>query len=840
MAHKNTDYKPEDIRFPEQKIVTSELVHEMTSSYIEYAMSVIVGRALPDVRDGLKPVHRRILYAMYEDGLTNDKPFKKSATCVGDVLGRYHPHGDASVYDALVRLAQDFSMRYMLVDGHGNFGSVDGDPPAAYRYTEARMSKLANEMLRDIDKDTVDWDPNFDESRKEPRVLPSRFPNLLVNGSSGIAVGMATNIPPHNLTEVINACICVLDDPEATLSDLMQHVTGPDFPTKGIIMGRAGIRAAYATGRGKIVLRARTEFEDFGKDRVRIIVTELPYQVNKRMLIKSMADQVNEKKLEGISDIRDETDRTGMRIVIELKRDANPQVVLNRLFTQTQLQTSFAINMLALVNNQKQPKILSLRHILDEYLAYQEQVITRRTQYDLKKAREREHLLQGLLIAQDNIDEVIHIIRTSYDDAKEKLMARFDLSDIQAQAILEMRLKALQGLDREKLQNEYDELEKKIAYFVELLSNETMLKGVLKDELIEIRDKYGDERKTEIQDVEDEIDIEDLIEEEQCVFTLTQNGYIKRTGVSEYAAQGKGGMGKKGITTREEDTVVDVFTASTHDYILFFTDTGKVYRKKGYQIPESGKAAKGTNIVNIIQVETGERVQAMLHFREKGDEKLYLTMVTRNGTVKRLPVETLKNLRSNGIRALSLDEGDELVAVRETDGSQRILIATHDGMACVFDETDVRAMGRTAVGVRGIRLREGDYVVGAARAQAGKQVLSITENGFGKKTPVEEYRITNRGGLGIKNYMVTEKTGGVVGVKVVDGSEDLLLVTRAGILIRTPVADIRSTGRSTQGVIVMRFKEEGDQVISMALAEHEEAPAPETEEVPTPVENADE
>ena len=840
MAHKNTDYKPEDIRFPEQKIVTSELVHEMTSSYIEYAMSVIVGRALPDVRDGLKPVHRRILYAMYEDGLTNDKPFKKSATCVGDVLGRYHPHGDASVYDALVRLAQDFSMRYMLVDGHGNFGSVDGDPPAAYRYTEARMSKLANEMLRDIDKDTVDWDPNFDESRKEPRVLPSRFPNLLVNGSSGIAVGMATNIPPHNLTEVINACICVLDDPEATLSDLMQHVTGPDFPTKGIIMGRAGIRAAYATGRGKIVLRARTEFEDFGKDRVRIIVTELPYQVNKRMLIKSMADQVNDKKLEGISDIRDETDRTGMRIVIELKRDANPQVVLNRLFTQTQLQTSFAINMLALVNNQKQPKILSLRHILDEYLAYQEQVITRRTQYDLKKAREREHLLQGLLIAQDNIDEVIHIIRTSYDDAKEKLMARFSLSDIQAQAILDMRLKALQGLDREKLQNEYDELEKKIAYFVELLSNETMLKGVLKDELIEIRDKYGDERKTEIQDVEDEIDIEDLIEEEQCVFTLTQNGYIKRTGVSEYAAQGKGGMGKKGITTREEDTVVDVFTASTHDYILFFTDTGKVYRKKGYQIPESGKAAKGTNIVNIIQVETGERVQAMLHFREKGDEKLYLTMVTRNGTVKRLPVETLKNLRSNGIRALSLDEGDELVAVRETDGSQRILIATHDGMACVFDETDVRAMGRTAVGVRGIRLREGDYVVGAARAQAGKQVLSITENGFGKKTPVEEYRITNRGGLGIKNYSVTEKTGGVVGVKVVDGSEDLLLVTRAGILIRTPVADIRSTGRSTQGVIVMRFKEEGDQVISMALAEHEEAPAPETAEVPTPVENADE
>ena len=832
MAHKNTDYKPEDIRFPEQKIVTSELVHEMTSSYIEYAMSVIVGRALPDVRDGLKPVHRRILYAMYEDGLTNDKPFKKSATCVGDVLGRYHPHGDASVYDALVRLAQDFSMRYMLVDGHGNFGSVDGDPPAAYRYTEARMSKLANEMLRDIDKDTVDWDPNFDESRKEPRVLPSRFPNLLVNGSSGIAVGMATNIPPHNLTEVINACICVLDDPEATLSDLMQHVTGPDFPTKGIIMGRAGIRAAYATGRGKIVLRARTEFEDFGKDRVRIIVTELPYQVNKRMLIKSMADQVNDKKLEGISDIRDETDRTGMRIVIELKRDANPQIVLNRLFTQTQLQTSFAINMLALVNNQKQPKILSLRHILDEYLAYQEQVITRRTQYDLKKAREREHLLQGLLIAQDNIDEVIHIIRTSYDDAKEKLMARFSLSDIQAQAILEMRLKALQGLDREKLQNEFDELEKKIAYFVELLSNETMLKGVLKDELLEIRDKYGDERKTEIQEVEDEIDIEDLIEEEQCVFTLTRNGYIKRTSASEYTAQSKGGMGKKGITTRDEDTVVDVFTASTHDYILFFTDTGKVYRKKGYQIPESGKAAKGVNIVNILQVETGERVQAMLHFRETGDEELYLFMTTRNGTVKRLEVSALKNLRNNGIRALTLDEGDQLISVTETRGHDRMLIATHDGQAVCFDETDVRAMGRTAVGVRGIRLREGDYVIGAARADADKTVLSITENGYGKRTPIEDYRVTGRGGLGVKNYMVTDKTGPVVGMKVVDGTEDLLLVTAAGILIRTPVENIRVAGRATQGVIVMRFKEEGDRVISLALADPEEKEQPAPEEAP--------
>ena len=823
MAHKNVDYKPEDILFPNQKIVQSELVHEMQSSYIEYAMSVIVGRALPDVRDGLKPVHRRILYAMYEDGLTSDKAFKKSATCVGDVLGRYHPHGDASVYDALVRLAQDFSMRYMLVDGHGNFGSIDGDPPAAYRYTEARMSKIANEMLRDIDKETVDWDPNFDESRKEPRVLPARFPNLLVNGSSGIAVGMATNIPPHNLTEVINACVCVLDNPEATLYDLMQHITGPDFPTKGIIMGRSGIRAAYATGRGKIILRARTEFEEFGRDRTRIIVTELPYQVNKRMLIKNMADQVNDKRLEGISDIRDETDRTGMRIVIEVKHDANPQVVLNRLFAQTQMQTSFAINMLALVDNQKQPKILSLRHIIDEYLAFQEELITRRTQYDLKKAREREHLLQGLLIAQDNIDEVIHIIRTSYDDAKEKLMERFSLSDVQAQAILDMRLKALQGLDREKLQNEFDELEKKIAYFEELLSNETMLKGVLKDELLEIRDKYGDARKTEIQEVEDEIDIEDLIEEEECVFTLTRNGYIKRTSASEYTAQSKGGMGKKGITTREEDSVVDVFTASTHDYILFFTDTGKVYRKKGYQIPESGKAAKGTNIVNILQVEQGERIQAMIHTRSIEDDGRFLFMVTRKGTVKRIPANALKNLRNNGIRALRMEEDDALISVRETDGTRKILIATHDGMAVCFDENDVRPMGRDAYGVRGIKLREGDYVVGAARARAGKTVLSITEKGYGKRTPVEEYRITNRGGLGIKNYMVTDKTGPVVGIKVVDGTEDLLLMTQSGILIRTPVENIKETAnRATQGVIVMRFKEEGDQVISMALAEHED------------------
>ena len=829
---KKPQYDPEEIRFPDQHIVESPLVPEMEKSYIEYAMSVIVGRALPDVRDGLKPVHRRILYAMYEDNLTSDKPFKKSATCVGDVLGRYHPHGDASVYDALVRLAQDFSMRYMLVDGHGNFGSVDGDPPAAYRYTEARLSKISNEMLRDIEKDTVDWDPNFDEMRKEPRVLPCRFPNLLVNGSSGIAVGMATNIPPHNLREVIGTCICVLDNPDATLSDLMEHVKGPDFPTRGIIMGRSGIRAAYATGRGRLMVRARHEFEEFNNGRTRIIITELPYQVNKRMLIKAIADQVEDKRLEGISDIRDESDRNGMRIVIELKRDANPQVVLNRLFAQTQLQTTFAINMLALVENQRQPKILSLRHIIDEYLKFQEEIIIRRTRFDLKKAQERAHLLEGLLIAQDNIDEVIKIIRSSYDNAKENLMQRFGLDDVQAQAILDMRLKALQGLDREKLQTEYKELEEKIAYFLRILSDEGLVKSILKEELTAIADKFGDDRKTEIQDVEDELDIEDLIEEEQCVFTLTENGYIKRTPVSEYAAQSKGGMGKKGITTREEDTVVDVFTASTHDYILFFTDTGKVYRKKGYQIPESGKAAKGVNIVNIIQVETGERVQAMLHFRETGDEELYLFMTTRNGTVKRLEVSALKNLRNNGIRALTLDEGDQLISVTETRGHDRMLIATHDGQAVCFDETDVRAMGRTAVGVRGIRLREGDYVIGAARADADKTVLSITENGYGKRTPIEEYRITNRGGMGIRNYMVTDKTGPVVGMKVVDGTEDLLLVTAAGILIRTPVENIRVAGRATQGVIVMRFKEEGDRVISLALADPEEKEQPALEEAP--------
>ena len=839
MAHKE-DYQSRDITFPDQKIVEINLEHEMENAYIEYAMSVIVGRALPDVRDGLKPVHRRILYSMYESGLTSDKPFKKSATCVGDVLGKYHPHGDASVYDAMVRLAQDFSMRYPLVDGHGNFGSVDGDPPAAYRYTEARMSKMCNEMLRDIDKDTVDWDPNFDESLKEPRVLPSRFPNLLVNGSSGIAVGMTTNIPPHNLREVIDATICVLDNEHATLDDLMEHIKGPDFPTRGIIMGRAGIRAAYATGRGHIRVRARTEMEEFGNGRTRIIVTELPYQVNKSRLVENIAEQVKDKRLDGISGLRDESDgKKGMRIVIELKKDANPQVTLNRLFAQTQMQTTFGVILLALVNNQKQPKILTLRQILDEYISFQEEVITRRTQYDLKKAQERAHLLRGLLIAQDNIDEVIHIIRTSYDDAKEKLMARFGLDDVQAQAILDMRLKALQGLDREKLQAEFDELQARIAYFNQLLSDETMLRGVLKEELIQIRDKYGDERRTEIGFAEDDLDIEDLIVEEQCVFTMTANGYIKRTSASEYAAQGKGGMGKKGMATREEDYVNTVFTASTHDWILFFTDKGRVFRKKGYQIAEAGRTARGTNIVNVLQVDGDERITEMIHTRDLTAQDRYLVMVTRNGTVKRIAMDALRNLRNNGLRVITLEEGDQLITVRETDGTRNILIATHDGQAICFDENDVRVMGRTAVGVRGIRLKEGDYVVGAARATPGKAVLSITQNGYGKRTAVEEYRITNRGGLGIRNYMVTDKTGPVVGIKVVDDTKDLILVTQSGTLIRTDVDGIRMAGRSTQGVIVMRFKEDGDQVIAMALADKEPEETPDQEtDTSTVVENS--
>ena len=831
MAH-NRDYKPEDIAFPNQVITESELVGEMQKSYIDYAMSVIVGRALPDVRDGLKPVHRRILYAMYEDGLTVDKPFKKSATTVGEVLGKYHPHGDASVYDAMVRLAQDFSMRYLLVDGHGNFGSVDGDPPAAYRYTEARLSRISNEMLRDIDKETVNWDPNFDESRKEPRVLPSRFPNLLVNGSSGIAVGMATNIPPHNLREVIDACICVLQNPEAELGELMQHIKGPDFPTRGIIMGRSGIRAAYATGKGKIVVRARAEFEEYGREkRTRIIVTELPYQVNKRQLIRNIAEQVKDKRLEGISDLRDETDRNGMRVVIELKRDANPQVVLNKLFKQTALQSNFNVIMLALVNDQTQPRILSLRHILDEYISFQEELIIRRTNYDLKKARERAHLLEGLLIAQDNIDEVIRIIRSSYDNARERLMERFGLDEVQAQAICDMRLIALQGLNREKLEAEYRELQEKIEYFLRLLGSEELLRDVLRQELTAIRDKYGDDRRTEIQDVEDEIDIEDLIEEEDCVYTLTNGGYIKRLPTTEYRSQGRGGRGMRAMTTKEEDYVETVFTASTHDNILFFTSLGRVYMKKGYNIPEAGRAAKGTNMVNILPLLPGEKVSAMIRGRSY-EEDSYLVFITRNGTVKRLAQSALKNMRSAGMRALQLDEGDELISVRQTDGTENILIATHEGNAICFAETDIRVMGRGAFGVRGIRLREGDYVVGAARVREGGMLLTVTENGYGKRTPVSEFirgedGPQHRGGLGMKSYTVTEKTGKIAACKVVDESDDILIISDDGTIIRLPVENINVYSRYAQGVRLMRLAE-GSRVISIARTEHEEQPAAES------------
>ncbi len=826
MAH-NRNYKPEDILFPDQVITTSNLVDEMEKSYIEYAMSVIVGRALPDVRDGLKPVHRRILYTMYESGLTSDKPFKKSATCVGDVLGKYHPHGDASVYDAMVRLAQNFSMRYMLVDGHGNFGSVDGDPPAAYRYTEARLSKLSNEMLRDIDKDTVNWDPNFDESRKEPRVLPSRFPNLLVNGSSGIAVGMATNIPPHNLKEVINACICVIDDSEATLPDLMEHLSGPDFPTGGIIMGRSGIRAAYATGRGKIVVRARTEFETFNKDRTRIIVSELPYQVNKRQLIKKIAEQVKDKRLDGISDLRDETDRNGMRMVIELKKDANPQVVLNNLFKQTELQSSFGIILLALVDDQKQPRILSLRQILDEYLTFQLEVLTRRTEYDLKKARERAHLLEGLLIAQDNIDEVIRIIRSAYDDARERLCERFGLDEVQAQAILDMRLKALQGLDREKLQAEYDELQERIRYYMSLLEDPEKLKGVLREELIAIRDKFGDERKTEIQEVEDEIDIEDLIEEETCAFTISNQGYIKRMSVDTYRTQSRGGRGVNAQNLKEEDYVKSLNVASTHDHILFFTDKGRVHHRKGYQIPEAGRTARGTAMVNILPLLPEESVTAMVITREFHENE-YLVMVTKKGTVKRIPFIALSTNRKTGIRAITLDEDDQLVNVMRTEGDDHVLIATAGGMAICFHENDVRPMGRDAAGVRGISLGRGDYVVGAEKAEEGKTLLTVTEKGYGKRTELSEYLRTgangekvaqSRGGKGLKNYNITAKTGNVAACRVVSESDDVMLIESGGVIIRTPVSNINIYKRDVQGVIVMRV-EEGNQVVSIERVEN--------------------
>ena len=801
------DEQHRDISFPDQKIKEIYLEKEMEEAYIDYAMSVIVGRALPDVRDGLKPVHRRILYSMYENNLTSDKAFRKSATCVGDVLGNYHPHGDASVYDALVRLAQDFSMRYKLVDGHGNFGSIDGDPAAAYRYTEARLSKLSNELMRDLDKDTVDWKPNFDETKQEPLVVPSRFPNLLVNGSSGIAVGMTTNIPPHNLTEVINATICVLDNPEAELEDLMEHVKGPDFPTRGMIMGRSGIRSAYGTGRGLIKVRAKTELEEYGQNRTRVIVYELPYQVNKSRLVENIADQVKEKRLDGISGLRDESDgKKGIRIVIELKKDANPQVVLNRLFAQTQMQTTFGVILLALVDNQQQPKILTLREILDEYIAHQKTIIVRRTQFDLKKAQERMHLVQGLIKASDHIDEVIATIRSAYDDAKDRLMEKFGFSDVQAQAILDMQIKRLQGIEREKLEKEHADLEEKIKYLTSILESDELVRQILKDELTEIRDKYGDERRTEIGFAADDIDVEDLIDEEECVFTLTKAGYIKRTPASAYRAQNRGGRGITAASLKEEDIVETVFTASTHDFILFFTNKGRVHRKKGYQIAESSRTAKGTNIVNVIPIEQDEKVTAMIRIREFDES--FLMMVTKNGTVKRITLSSIHTSRKAGIRCITLDEDDELMAVLPTDGQQNIILATHLGMAICFNEDDVRVMGRDAFGVRGIRLKGNDYVVGADLAVEGLTLLSVTENGYGKRTKIEEYmrgddnNPQRRGGSGLKNYNITEKTGNITAALMVTEDEDLMMITN-------------------EGVILMRLAE-GVQVISAAKTEHQE------------------
>ena len=832
--------------YEQQKILQVDLEKEMKKSYIDYAMSVIVGRALPDVRDGLKPVHRRILYAMYEDGLTSDKPYRKSATTVGNVLGRYHPHGDASVYDALVRLAQPFSLHYPLIDGHGNFGSVDGDPPAAYRYTEARMAKIANYMLADIKKDTVDFQPNFDEELKEPVVLPSRFPNLLVNGSSGIAVGMATNIPPHNLTEVIDGICYVIDHPEAELDEICQFIKGPDFPTGGVIMGRSGIRAAYATGRGKIKVRAKTEIVDLPNGKSQIVITEIPYMVNKARLVEAMANLVKDKRVDGITNIQDHSSREGMQIVVDIRRDANAQVILNQLFTYTQLEDTISMIHIALVpvgsTGKLQPRVLTLRQIIDQYIAFQKDVIARRTRFDMKKAQDRAHILEGLKVATDNIDRIIQIIRASKNEAeaKQNLMAEpfwidqiallgivdgsehfeFHLDEPQAQAIVDMRLGRLSGLEQEKIRDEYNELESKIASFTEILSSDTNILAVVKDELQEIKQKYGDERHTEIANVADEIDIEDLIEEQECAYTLTHFGYIKRQPTSVYRAQKRGGRGISAMSTREEDFAKDIFTASTHDTILFFSNRGKVYKLKGYQIPETGRSAKGMNIVNLLELENDEKITAMFPIKEFADDK-FLFFVTRQGIAKRVVLSDLQNIRRAGLRALNLNEGDALVDVRLTDGAQNILIATHEGRAICFDENEVRAMGRTAAGVRGIRLSEGDYVVGAGRARKGAYVLSITENGYGKRTPVEDFTIHHRGGGGMMLHNLTAKTGLVAGIAVVDNDNDVMIITDDGVIIRTGCEEIRECGRGSQGVIVMRTGEDV-KVISIARTSKEE------------------
>ena len=803
------------------KIIERDIDEEMKMAYISYAMSVIVQRALPDVRDGLKPVHRRILYTMHEDGLTPDKPYRKSATTVGDVLGRYHPHGDASVYDALVRLAQDFSMRYMLVDGHGNFGSIDGDPPAAYRYTEARMSKIAELMLTDIEKNTVDFMPNFDDRLQEPTVLPAQIPALLINGSSGIAVGMATNIPPHNLTEVINGLIEIIDKDEVTDEDLMKIIKGPDFPTEGLILGTEGIRDAYKTGRGKIILRAETEIEEMAGNKQRIIVRSLPYQVNKAKLIENMAHLVREKRIEGISEIRDESDRQErVRVVIELKKDANAQVVLNQLYKNTQMQTSFGVIMLALVNNE--PKILTLRQCLDYYLEHKKNVTLRRTKFELDKALARAHILEGLRIAIDNIDEVIAIIRSSYDDAKERLMERFKLTDIQAQAILDMRLRTLSGLQREKIEEEYNELMKLIAHLRDILNSEHLVFEVIKEELIKVRDKFGDERKTKIKPAEGDIEIEDLIKEEQTVIALTHFGYIKRMPIDTYKNQKRGGKGITGIATREGDFVKQIFTSSTHDLILFFTNKGKLYKLKGYEIPEAGRTAKGTAIVNLLSLDAGEKISAVIPIQNFAEGK-YLLMGTKNGLIKKTALAEYDSGKKTGLLAITLKDNDELISVKLTDGQDNVVLVTRKGLCITFEEKEVRPIGRIAQGVIGIRLSDDDEVIGMESIISGSKatLLAITENGFGKRTELDEYRVQLRGGRGVITYKVTPKTGELVGVKIADETQDVMLITDTGTIIRMSVKEISVLGRSTQGVTLMRTND-GGKVVSIEIVEKDE------------------
>ena len=810
----------EEIQDKDGKIINRDIEQEMKTAYIDYAMSVIVSRALPDVRDGLKPVHRRILYTMHEDGLTPDKPYRKSATTVGDVLGRYHPHGDSSVYDAMVRLAQDFSMRYQLIDGHGNFGSIDGDGAAAYRYTEARMSKMAEVMLTDIEKNTVDFMPNFDDRLQEPTVLPAKIPALLVNGSSGIAVGMATNIPPHNLTEVINGIIKIIDEDNITDEDLMGVIKGPDFPTEGLILGREGIKEAYTTGRGKITLRAEAEIEEMSGNKQRIVVNSLPYQVNKAKLIENIASLVREKRIEGIGEIRDESDREHkVRVVVELKRDANANVILNQLYKFTQMQITFGIIMLALVNGE--PKILTLRQCLDHYINHRKDVVVRRTKFELDKALARAHILEGLRIAIDNIDEVINIIRNSYDDAKEKLMDRFGLSDIQAQAILDMRLKTLSGLQREKIEEEYKQLMELIAHLREILNSERLVCEIIKEELIEIREKFGDERKTKIVAAEGDFELEDLIKEEQCVITLSHFGYIKRMPIDTYKSQRRGGKGITGMTTKEDDFVKQIFTASTHDTILFFTNKGKLYKLKGYQIPESGRTAKGTAIVNLLKLDSGEKVSTIIPIQNFAEGK-YLLMGTKSGLIKKTPLNEYDSSRTTGLLAIALKDDDELIDVRLTDGQDNIVMVTKKGLAITYSEKDVRSVGRTAQGVIGIRLDDGDEVIGMESIIVGSKatLLSITEHGFGKRTELDEYRVQNRGGRGVLTYKITPKTGDIVGIRIATGEEDVMLITDKGTIIRLKVEDISVLGRSTQGVTLMRTND-GGKVVSIELINSE-------------------